>query len=879
MKSINENFLAPRNFPWHSRARLPQKLVRTMPRDIDDLHAITHCQDELHSPFGDFRGPFGFGRYENGQSRGNYCDPDLVNISCRTSGALAAARRSDDPGAIELNAQIPLPPSIDSVLCSSDVTHAQTPSARWAELLSQDSDNGRLLTQLPFHWGGRNDNTRVCSSDDQMKPSASETAYTKQIGSDNEWHKLMERRSRANAQLDLATSCMRKWRISMKVGGVSSRTTLFPSSSAYDARSSEPGKARKIMRPMLCLARLPQNTQSGETVSIEMASEMDSAGLAQQLGSYDCRFVDNLINPKKDGFSRAKRIELGRTRIVWSNLIQGDASQNNRSRVTYNSLITGKKLDATQFKRPLDVKVGVRLNGRIVMEEALLEDPIVAISNPRKRKHSTRQTESEGHVTISSVGCPDSRTTEEIDAAINNTPDRRSESRRIVGKCKRSVVYVEEEGNTSSKSNLERNEIIAYLLKFSQKKPAQKKVKRSASGGSVLTETAHNMVLGGDQAVMKYIPPRIACVPTEDGLIRTLCLEAGNMVGKSVNKVLGKIANEESKQICTICWSDEGSGNEGVNTCVKCGLLAHSNCCFDKGIFVTESNGNSPSTSRSFPTRDTIPDAKHSIANTHLDTARDDNECDLQWNCAVCCHNTETKPRRNARMPSRYVDGETYTSPNHGNGNCASNNMPGPQCSLCPHRGGAMSRPLPQNGSVQYQTRWVHEVCRIWTGVNNSHELDTKRSSASNGFHLSSTCALCGTGGGIDKRSTSCNVGLTRCAARGCLVSFHPMCALLASKSKEGMEDISAHAKTVRTRMTRQTTGLSVGSSKRNENVNIEADKILCNEYTLQLVHLTSARAAGEGETKSVIPIAFCGIHNPRRDDSLYGCPPGGTAI
>lgn len=874
-KSINENFLAPRNFPWHSKARLPQKLVRTMPRDIDDLHAITHCQEELHSPFGDFRGPFGFGRYENSQSRGNYCDPDLVNISCRTSGALAAARRSDDPGAIELNAQIPLPPSIDSVLCSSDVAHAQNPSARWAELLSQGTDNGRMLTQLPFHWGGRNDDTRVCSSDDQMTPSASEAAYTKQIGSDNEWHKLTESRSRANAQLDLATSCMRKWRISMKVGGVSSRTTLFPSSSVYDARSSEPGKARKIMRPMLCLARLPQSTQSGETVSTEMASEMDSAGLAQRLGSYDCRYVDNLINPKKDGFSRAKRIELGRTRIVWSNLIQGDASQNNRNRVTYNSLITGKKLDATQFKRPLDVKVGVRLNGRIIMEEALQEDPTVTISNPRKRKHSTRQTESEGHVTIASVECPDFRTIEEIDAAINNTPGRRSESRRIGSKCKKSVVYVEVEGNTRSQSNLERNEIIAGLLKFSQKKSAQKKVKRSASGGSILTETAHNMVLGGDQAVMKYIPPRIACIPTEDGLVRTLCLEAGNMVGKSVNKVLGNIANDESKRMCTICWSDEDSENEGVRECAKCGLLAHSTCCYEKGDFVTESNGNSPSISRSLSAQETIPDAK----NTHLDTGRDDNECDLQWNCAVCCHNTEMKPRRNARMPSRFVDGETYSSPNHGYGNCASNNMPGPQCSLCPHRGGAMSRLLPQNGAVQCQTRWVHEVCRIWTGVNNSHEFDSKSSSVSHGFHSSSTCALCGIGGGIDKRSTSCNVGLTRCAARGCLVSFHPMCALLATKSKERMEDISAHAKTVRTRMTRQTTGQCVGSTKRDENENIEADKNLCNEYTLQLVHLTSARAAGERETKSVIPIAFCGIHNPRRDDFLYGCPPGGTVI
>jgi hypothetical protein len=457
-----------------------------------------------------------------------------------------------------------------------------------------------------------------------------------------------------------------------------------------------------------------------------------------------------------------------------------------------------------------------------------------------------------------SVECPESRSCAEIDAAIDSTSFHWPEGSSAV--VEKSVVYVEEGGR--AQSDLERSEIIAGLFKLSQKKSAQKKVKRSVSGCSMLTEAAHLMVLGGNQVVGKYNRPCTACVPLEDGLIRTICLRAGNMTGKSVNQFLGNIANEESERMCSVCWSDEGSGKEGVQQCVRCGLLAHSNCCFDKGNFVPASSGNSFS-------NNTIQATKHSSANAHLDTTEAD-DSDLQWNCAVCCHNTDAKPRRNARMPSRFVDGETYASPNHGN--ASNSNLPGPQCSLCPHRGGAMSPLRPENDAVQCRTSWVHEVCRIWTGVNNSHELDTMRSSTLRGSHFKNVCSLCGIGGEIDKRSTAYIVGLTRCAARGCLVSFHPMCALLASKSKE---ENSPHAKTLRTRLTRHSTGQGLGNMKIDEKANTEADTKLCNEYTLQLVQLASAHATGEKDTKAVIPIAFCGIHNPRRDASSYGCLPG----
>ena len=129
-----------------------------------------------------------------------------------------------------------------------------------------------------------------------------------------------------------------------------------------------------------------------------------------------------------------------------------------------------------------------------------------------------------------------------------------------------------------------------------------------------------------------------------------------------------------------------------------------------------------------------------------------------QWRCAVCKHfaGTKQKPRRTPKMPSRFDDCET-----NGDSLKVKDNAPCPSCSLCPHRGGAMS----QMDSVSDPSKWVHEVCRIWSGAATENK-PKKRSP------LSTVCALCGIGGD----------GLTRCAARGCCVAFHPMCAVIASR-------------------------------------------------------------------------------------------------
>ena len=811
-RSITDNFLAPIHFPWHSRSKLPQKIIKVMPRDIDELHVITDCQDELHAPFGDLQGPFGFGRYENGQWKGNYNSTatahNASNDLCRD--AFASARRSDDPGAIELNVLLPLP--------SNEGEHVP-------------KDDVLMLSHLPFSW------KKVAPP--QLEHAASAKPNPSFVDSDLESMKLAEVKARSSTQITIAKSFRRKWRISAKVDGVSSRATLFPSSMVKLIERIDEQRTRRVVRPMLCIGLLPQSVQSGLSVSLNEASEMDNAGLARRLGSYDCRIIDALLNPKREISNRVKRVEVGRTRLVWSNLpVDAPFLSSTRNReVNVNSLITGQLLN--NHKRPREIKVGVRLNGHLITEEANedIPAPLATSSGARKRKHATRQLDTEDLTLKPSVECPGSRTDEDIDAAFTLSPLKLSgliedNSPTI----EPTVVYLEMGASSSNDIILDRREMIVSLLKCSQKL-SKKQTKKSACDGTT-----------SEQVIKHWNPPRFARVPLEDGLIRTVCLNAGDMTGMSVHLVLQSLAKEESKRMCSICWSDDGSGREGVQECMDCHTLAHSNCCLDKGSF-------------SF--------ALSHDTHTNGTTLDDPGSTFQQWKCAVCCNyttTTQSKPRRNAQVPSRFVDGETHAlSPRLRVDHVESGNADGhgPRCLLCPHRGGAMS---PSEGSMSNH-KWVHEVCRVWSCYDDPKSPTVSPLSIQS--PLLSLCSLCGTGG-----TSNNNMGLTKCASRGCLVSFHPMCALLASKvlsSKVDINNETNEAKTVRSRKSRRTEITEEIESDVKEK--IAADQKLCMEYTLQLMRLTSTNGA------AVIPVAFCGIHNPRRDESMFGRLPGGALV
>jgi len=81
-------------------------------------------------------------------------------------------------------------------------------------------------------------------------------------------------------------------------------------------------------------------------------------------------------------------------------------------------------------------------------------------------------------------------------------------------------------------------------------------------------------------------------------------------------------------------------------------------------------------------------------------------------------------------------------------------------------------------------------------------------------------------------------------------------------------------------RCTGENNNLNPEEAMKESNIN---DAELCNQYTLQLMKVS--RTAGgfgsiPGMSKStIVPVAFCGLHNPKRDPSLYGCPPAGYLL
>lgn len=144
----------------------------------------------------------------------------------------------------------------------------------------------------------------------------------------------------------------------------------------------------------------------------------------------------------------------------------------------------------------------------------------------------------------------------------------------------------------------------------------------------------------------------------------------------------------------------------------------------------------------------------------------------------------------------------------------------GVRCVHCPTTGSSLV--CHEEGGM------VHNVCRDW-GQKNNH---------------TRPCALCGTYSKV----------LVRCAAKNCHVEFHPLCALIASNAADLLQ-----------RQTKEETSSDVASR----------DEFLCTQFRLVRLEVGS-RASDRLET---VCAAFCGLHNPDRQDDFYSLPAGGDGL
>ncbi|KAG7364745.1 PHD-finger domain containing protein [Nitzschia inconspicua] len=341
------------------------------------------------------------------------------------------------------------------------------------------------------------------------------------------------------------------------------------------------------------------------------------------------------------------------------------------------------------------------------------------------------------------------------------------------------------------------------------------------------------------------VPPRIKSVPDSCGAMHTVCVLPGRIALSSVSSLLNMHATADVQTSCTVCWSTTSPGSP-VMKCCNCGLLVHPTCCLDRGQMKIPSEEN-------------------------LETT---------WECSVCSSHKQSglivksaandsldlmalkKSKRKVKLPSRCDDSEALVDPIHGGKQNETFSVPERQCAVCRYSGGAMS--LTKWGK---RHEWVHEVCRIWTSEcsphNNKEILDDNE------------CTLCGSAehpnySELDSADPSCNNTiprcLVRCAAARCHVSVHPMCALVSSISVESKSKTLQDAQD----------GLRTDDG-------VKSDVSFCDQYTLTFASIkgtTDSFGKDPGiERTAMIPVVFCGIHNPKRQPSFYGLYPGGKYL
>jgi hypothetical protein len=429
------------------------------------------------------------------------------------------------------------------------------------------------------------------------------------------------------------------------------------------------------------------------------------------------------------------------------------------------------------------------------------------------------------------------RTDEEVDDAFAFSLDVSVETtlqdKQILEKSTENgaVVCLDMNSKSSPAFEIDHRDIITSLLNFN-------KYKRAKIG--------HTEAVSPFHSIKSYTLPRFAVLPVENEVSRTICVSSGRLPSSSVHEFLRDTSRADTSARCSVCFSNEVSG---LLECSSCGLLTHDDCCLDKGQLIAITNVN-PQLSK------VTPDG-HEVNNP---------SSQYKWQCAVCCEYSE-KTKRNSRLPSRFTVDMVQDQSKQSFGsdmNGASKNVPGPRCALCPHRGGAMSLLEPRESQ-----QWAHEVCRVWSNVDTpeNKELETRPSHRNPKVSLTA-CALCG-GSGVKRGKSTLYTGLTKCAVPGCYIAFHPMCALIASKMSMTDEQGPA-TPNHKTRLSIEQTNEEKKCDEEDDE-DVAADKKLCNEFTLQLVKLA--------QTKDIIPVAFCGLHNASRKNSFYGCIPGGNCL
>lgn len=177
---------------------------------------------------------------------------------------------------------------------------------------------------------------------------------------------------------------------------------------------------------------------------------------------------------------------------------------------------------------------------------------------------------------------------------------------------------------------------------------------------------------------------------------------------------------------------------------------------------------------------------------------------------------------------------------------------------------------MSQLGDLDDDKRWTHEICRIWC-PRKKQKPETRNSSADNAIKNSTIfetkfgthCCICG------EKDISCHKdrsGLIKCAAVGCNLMFHPMCATLVTQLDTSSRSFN--------KFTLNLTEVSYEVIKENRQERRDT-LFIARDGTKTDQDAHSSKKI----VKRIVPIGFCCLHNPMRDKSLYGCTDNGYVM
>jgi hypothetical protein len=501
--SMLESYLVPMDFPWmHGE----QPLVKNMTFDIDEMPAILGIEDDINTPFE--RGTFGYGKFETGKNpKGG------SPTTNQPDNSRVAARRSSDQGIIELTI-IQSPPEEDLHLIDA------------SPLLRQNCGNDNHSSSMASFRALRLPNTATSGSPDDPSDILLDASLPVR--------QFQFTQAEKKRKIDLAHSKIEKKFVSVRFGSVSSRKSIFeplrkPTSQEGEGESKESGRYCRL--PILVNAILPIEVVNGKHLSTGSAK-----AISDSLGTYDVRYgASSIQKDDQTGKEDRKRIYTGRTRLIWTK----EHASEKRNRVV-TSILTGNLLEPSNFRRPRDVRVAVKLNGEMLSHE--IWELIPCPKSVLAREPTPPDTS-----VLVDAGLSD----KVINAAIADVcgavggrlkrPNRKTPERAFNKK----VCFLDSAG---------------YLRRLVRSRTKPSKDSHSLS-------TIHH-------DGRTFQTPTFECLPAADGAMRLVCTSTGTLKSCWIPSVT-------QAGSCTICNVDDDS--ERIDVCKTCGTIAHVSCCWAKG--------------------------------------------------------------------------------------------------------------------------------------------------------------------------------------------------------------------------------------------------------------------------------------------------------